>query len=447
MMTADMKILLRIFSSIVILLMASCGQVSEKEVSHSFILAGQVRNIPEDGSHTMIINECDPSAEDARIVVEFDSTGCFKAVVPLSYAHSFSVNYARQFVEAYAEPGDSIYIEIDASTVPFQFELSGAHAELNNAFGHASEDVIGLAYEGELPTDTLPLDVYLPAFKTEVARRMALVDDYISQHGINEEAASLLRAHALYTIASCAFDYEGSSREDRLSLLTDSLFDIHNEENLKTMMFSCHLVALAYNFPEQIERMPKSRQRDIMYATRAEEMTPEREAFADTCYYDRIFGVKNPVLEVGEIYPSELVVYDDDSVYTVDKVDPVKWLTEKYDGRPVYLDISAVWCGPCRAGLTESGEVRNAFKDTDVVFAVIWLRSDLERWKELVPTFANAVHIYVGDEDTTNMIMGRFNMRGFPSYYFIDKEKNIHRDAPHITSPELADYLKSALNE
>lgn len=140
-------------------------------------------------------------------------------------------------------------------------------------------------------------------------------------------------------------------------------------------------------------------------------------------------------------------MYDDDSVYTVDKVDPVKWLTEKYDGRPVYLDISAIWCGPCRAGLTESAEVRNAFKDTDVVFAVIWLRSNLERWKELVPSFGNAVHIYVGDEDATNMIMGRFNMRGFPSYYFIDKEKNIHRDAPHITNPELTDYLKSALNE
>lgn len=442
-----MKTYISIFAATALFTLAACGGAPEKENPQSFILAGRIVNIPEGGSRTMIINECDISPARARLVVEFDSAGRFQSTVPLSFGHTFSVNYSRQFVEAYAEPGDSIYIEIDASTSPFRFKLSGSHEELNNAFGHASADVISLACDGELPSDTMAFEEYMPIFRAETARRMAAVEGYLEEHQIPSEAVPLLRAHALYSIANNAVGYKGRGEEDAYAFFTDSIFDINNEENLKTMMFPYHLSAFAYNFPDSVALMPKGRIRDLMYASRAEDVKPAREAFADTCYFDRIFGTKTPVIELGDIAPSDIVIFDGDTVSSVEDVDPIKWLIAEYGGRLVYLDVSAVWCGPCRQGIQNGAAARKAFKDTDVVFAIIWLRSDFERWKEYVPTVADAVHIYVGDEDTSNMLMGKLGMAGFPSYYLIDKKGEIRNDAPHFANPDLVEYLKAALKE
>lgn len=420
----------------------ACNEAHHDETPRSFIVAGQVLNIPEGGSHTLIINECDPSPISKRAVVEFDSLGRFHEVMPLSFGHTFSVNYARQFVQAYAEPGDSIYLEIDASSTPFTFQLSGDNAGLNNEFAHAMLDFIDYFWNVKLPADSMAFDQYMPAFKAEAEQMSNMIDDYAAKHSLNEDVVKLLKTDGLYSLANMAVEYEGSGDSDRLAFFTDSLFDINNVENTQSMMFSYHLSALAHRFPEQIEKMPKGRARDIMYATKSDEIKPEREAFADTLYYDRLYADKSTTIEVGNITHDDIVVYDGDSVYTVPGVDPLEWLTEKYPGRPIYLDISAVWCGPCRAGLESSNSLREHFKDTDIVFAVIWLRSNIERWKEYVPSITDAVHIFINNEDTSNMIMGRFDLRGFPSYYLIDKDKTIHTDVPNYHQPDLPDYLK-----
>ena len=429
-----------------VLSLIACNGAKQGETPRSFIVAGQVFNIPEGCSQTLIINECDPSPISKRAVIEFDSLGRFHEVMPISFGHTFSVNYARQFVQAYAAPGDSIYIEIDASSVPITFQLSGDNAGLNNEFAHAMIDLTDYFWNVKLPADSMAFDQYMQAFKAEAEQMSNMIADYATEHSLSEDATGLLKTDGLYSLANMAVDYEGNGDDDRMAFFTDTLFDIYNDENARSMMFSYHLSALAHHIPEQIEKMPKGLVRDIMYAAMSDEIKPEREAFADTIYYDRLYADNGTTIEVGNISHDDIVVYDGDTVYTVSGVNPLEWLTDEYSGRPIYLDISAVWCGPCRAGLESSNGLREHFKNTDVVFAVIWLRSDLERWKEYVPSITDAVHIFINNEDTSNMIMGRFGMRGFPSYYLIDNDKTIRTDAPAYHSPDLPDYLKQFSN-
>lgn len=103
-----------------------------------------------------------------------------------------------------------------------------------------------------------------------------------------------------------------------------------------------------------------------------------------------------------------------------------------------------VW--PVSGIIGNSEDVRQYFAGSDIVFAVIWLKSDMEVWKTLAPKFHNAIHIFVPDEDMSNRIMESIGVQGFPSYYFIDRAGEMVKEGiPHFHDPQLVDYLKSKL--
>lgn len=93
----------------------------------SIIVAGRIISAPGNNPRTMTINECDYSEKSERRITEPDSEGRFHEKIPFSYGHTFSVNYNGVFVNAYAEPGDSIFMEIDMTGNPATFrpQVSG----------------------------------------------------------------------------------------------------------------------------------------------------------------------------------------------------------------------------------------------------------------------------------------------------------------------------------
>ncbi|MBD5357025.1 MAG: AhpC/TSA family protein [Bacteroides sp.] len=421
----------------------------QNDVFPSFILTGKVSNIPDHGSKTMIVNECDIAQCSSRQVVEVDSLGYFSLNVPINYGHTFTVNYSGNFINAYAEPNDSIHIEIDASQSPISYTISGNHAILNEEYSHIRNKLAHNWWEITLPPDTVPIAEYLPAFKSEVERIQAIIDTCVKENNVSLEVAEMLYIDNLFSIANLACTYQGKGKDDMLAFFTDSLFNIRNEEYTKLMIFPYHLSALIFNVPEYVEQMPKGLIRDIMYIKWAEftKNTPERSNFANTTYYDRVFEEKNSIIELGKINPSEIVVYENDSVYNIADAEPVSWLIDRFKGQPIYLDISATWCGPCREALTDSEGIREYFSNTDIVFAIVWLRSNLEQWKELIPTIKNAVHIFISDEDASNQMIGKLNIRGFPSYYLINQEGVIDSNVPKYQSPALPDFINELLKK
>lgn len=395
-------------------------------------------------SRTLVINECDVSEKSRRCIAELDSAGRFDVVLPFYYGHTFTVNFNRRlFINAYAEPGDSLFVSIDASVSPAEFHLSGAHAKLNEEYSHAYLDLAPIYYKVNLPADSVPLSVYMPAFKREVARTRAIVDKYINEKSLMPETAELLRLDNIFVPANQAIGFEGNGTDEQIAFFTDSLFDIFNARNPKVMIFPYHLSALMRRNPGLVDSVPKSAVRDLMYATLRDEANPAREEFENTAYYDRLYkGVKKS-MDFSALTPGRIVVLEKDTVYNIDNDNPVNWLRRRFPSRPVYLDVSATWCGPCRAALLAGSDVRQHFVDSDIVFAIIWLRSDIEVLKTLAPRINNAIHVFIPEDDMSNRIMGILNLKGFPSYYFIDRNGEISADGvPHFNDSGLVDFLR-----
>lgn len=423
-----------------------CGSILAAEnPAYSVNVSGVVSGLSVKSPKTLIINECDASEKSERCIAELDSAGRFDVDIPFYYGHTFTINFNRRlFINAYAEPGDSIFVSIDASKSPVEFHLGGDHAKLNEEYSHAFCD-LSLIYNVTLPPDSVALSVYMPKFKEEVERTRKVVDRYIEEKSLMPEAAELLHLDNIFIPANQAIGFDGNGLDEQIAFFTDSIFDIFNERNLKVMIFPYHLKALIRRRPELINTAPKSAIKDLMYTALEDEEVPARNEFENTAYYDRLYtDMPEGQIDFSKLKEGDIVVIENDKVYNVEDVNPVEWLKVRFPNRPVYLDVSATWCGPCRAGILSGEGVRQYFSGSDIVFAVIWLQSSLESLKAFVPDIHNAVHIFIPDEDMSNRIMGILNLQGFPSYYFIDRAGEISsEDIPHFNDPQLVEFLRS----
>lgn len=412
-------------------------------LTDSVTVTGRVIGISEGKPRTIIINECDYSDKSERRIAELDSTGRFGERIPLSYGHTFTVNYNRSlFVNVFADPGDSIHIEIDAFKVPVEFHLSGDKAHINEQYSHAVAILMKSLYDVCLPADTTPFPEYMAAFKCEVNRTRPVFEKYIRDHNLLPEVADMLLRDHIYIIANQAVGYDGRNNEDALAFYTDSIFDIFNDDNAKVMIFPYHIGALCQRFPEYSTKAPKGIVKDLMMLAAKDDIAPKREDFFNKDYYDRLFDERIEPLDLSKLKGGNFIVFDGDSTCSYNNENPLAWLRKQFEGRPVYIDVSATWCGPCRASLMASESIREYLKDSDVAFVIMWLKSDIDSWGELVPSIHNAIHLFVSDEDTTNRLIGVLNVDGFPSCYFMDRSGNIMTEGvPGFHSSEITDFI------
>jgi len=412
----------------------------------SITVAGRFRNITEGMSRTFIINDCEISNSGGKEVLEIGEDGSFCKKIKLIFPHTITVNYNRHFINAFAAPGDSLYMDIDASSSPLSVTFGGDQAELNQQYDPAFQHMSSFFNSVNLPSDTVALEEYMPIFKKYVRQGRDSIDSYTREHNLSDEVVSMLYSDNLYFLANFACDYRGKNIEEKRAFFLDPIFDIFNEENTKVMIFPYHLAAIMNHFPDVRDSAPKGIIRDIMYACDDETPLPDRSVFFNQNYYNLLCKRNEPAKEISidNIKPGSIIVFDGKEAKEIPNENPVTWLINEYKGHPIYLDVSATWCGPCRAGLKGSESLREYFNDTDIKFAVLWLRSTKESWLKVAPTISNAMQIFIDNVDMTNQVIGHLNVNGFPTYLMIDKDGNITKDGvPRYLSPELPEFLNS----
>ena len=170
-----------IVASLVLSILIPCmAKVSPKEYLYSsadestqdsITVSGRFKNIEEGMPRTAVIIECDPSDKTVREICELDSNDSFCLKIPFSYPHTFTVNYNKKnFINAFAAPGDSVYMDIDASISPLSVSFSGDQAEKNQQYNLAHQHMSLLVNAVHLPSDTVAFEEYMPVFKKYVCQ-------------------------------------------------------------------------------------------------------------------------------------------------------------------------------------------------------------------------------------------------------------------------------------
>ena len=132
-----------------------------------------------------------------------------------------------------------------------------------------------------------------------------------------------------------------------------------------------------------------------------------------------------PLLEELLITVSKLTAGKPAPDFTLEDVNGKQVSLRDFEGKIVYLDFWATWCGPCMRELPHLEKLMEALKGKDVVFLGISFDGEEEAWKTMVrEKNLQGVHV-IAHGGFRSEVAESYNIIGIPQYYIVDRDGKI----------------------
>lgn len=96
-------------------------------------------------------------------------------------------------------------------------------------------------------------------------------------------------------------------------------------------------------------------------------------------------------------------------------------MMKPYQGKVVYIDFWAPWCGPCMGEMPYSAELKKELAGKDVVFLYIGISCSKQSWENTIKDKGIQGEHYFADDNEGKLLSDKFNISGIPHYVLVDK--------------------------
>ena len=133
--------------------------------------------------------------------------------------------------------------------------------------------------------------------------------------------------------------------------------------------------------------------------------------------------------------------------FTAYDIDGKEYHLKDFAGKPLYIDLWATWCSPCRAEIPFLEKIKAQYKDKNINFLSLDVYDDTAKWKAMVKA-QNMGGWQLSSPDREMDFLKKFVVDGIPRFILLDKDgKIIDANAPRPSDKKLIELLDKSLSE
>ena len=457
----------------------TCSQKETQLEPKRTVIAGVVKNFSDDASVVIIYfnNPLTDKWQFAQNLIE--SNGYFHAEHDYAFAQNVMMLAGNKHIRLFVHPGDSIFITVDADeNFDNAVTFSGDNAKLNKEFS------LWTKYSYPIFNKNIHLNSNSPEeLLASLKREFDKAQDSINAYSERENMSDFLKHWAymdrkFLTVNSLMSYYmQNRNKETTWDIFTDSIFDVFNQNNFQTHIFSTHLdvctdvliqsdteishllsekkyIPATRLFIEKLhEKAPKGVVRDMMLfkflrywiineIPEIYDFIPEiKSSFSQNFFNRELEKLIKKIGQTQKLSETEsqlrgILYLADNEIEELPDVKLLNYLAEKSKGKLLYIDVWATWCGPCIREFQVTPDLHKHFEDKEVVFINLCLDSPCDAWKPAIEKHSISGENYFLSTNASNLFMADNNLSGYPSYLIIDKNREIHYKVPRPSQLE-----------
>lgn len=480
-----MRKLLFLFSLVSILFFLSSFKSDKNRTwnEQPFVLSGKVLNAGQHPQHKvieLIFYDILDLGNEKITTATLDDSARFRIEVPVRYLQDFYLNYGR-LTTLIAVPGKELNIEIDSRIWDEKIKGGMVHVAGGSA---APTNRNVLRYFDELPSgkysfmnaqnainEKSPLEyaAYVSAREKEYA---AFTTRFNKKYRTDEPFRTWVKDYLKYDAWNDLLRYLWEKPHNASQEIDD--FEVPEEylsfleekyDQDDCSLFSSTHIDFLHEYYMFVQRRPKAKRQEAMDVFRKEGVpagarilrsmiTAQTSGFTQNLLLFRFYQMAlkgKQLAEFEAIYqPADITMPFFAAALTQEhqmlkdylagqelvKV-PLKELDGKiiqglidslrqaYQGKVVYVDFWAPWCGPCMEEMPDSKALQQHFEGKDVVFLFLANRCNADAWKAtIVNEKLGGVHWKITD-DQFKILSSELGISGIPHYTLIDRNGNI----------------------
>ena len=450
-----------------------CGLISScVPTGESFLTdAGKVTisgKIPDYSSsiNTVSISYIGSDFRNEYISEITDTSGVFRFDITIPQTH---VIYLRSFagiLPVYASPGDSIFISLNMDLcnkgIRLPFDISGNNPEISistkDFFQFYDPNTFRPITEGKT------VDQYLAHLAKNIQKEDSILRVFTDSFKPTDHFVRWARQDIIYRNANFIEDFKfhhfANNTKFNGNLYDTKYFPVDNKEAFTSISFYTYLwnycmyryveqnsLALKYFnqgefwnaysicFENIRNNESESLARDLMiYALTFDALNKSRDEFSRLApiaskYIKNLSLIEklNEKKQQIEKEPDFSISLFDNSTKQEKEIvgDFFQNIITTHQGKVLYIDIWATWCGPCRKEFQYTPTLHEYYMDKSVFFINLCLSSDRSEWTKSLEDLKIGGENYYFDRNQSQILKNKLRFSGFPTYLIIDQKGHI----------------------